>query len=454
MKRAVAVCLLLTACAGPRRDIPTTARVTPPAAWRDTVATDAQVPVRWWTGFGDPVLNGLVDRALTNNSDIATAAARVEEAQAGFAAARGALLPALNADTGGANSRTINAFGQPSAASAGQAELTAAYEIDLFGRLRNASAAARAILLASRYAQDTVRLGVAASVASGYITLRAYDARLTLLHETVATRQQALAAATHRAQAGYSPALERQQAQAEYDGARQQIPAMQLAIRRQEDALSLLLGDSPRAINRGAGLDRLTPSAVGAQIPARVLRQRPDIAQAEQQLVAADRSLDVARAAFLPTIRLSASAGYATSTALPHGYDVYSFGGSVLEPLFQGGRLRAQTDAATARRDQAAFAYRRAALNAFREVEDGLAAVARTDEQTAIARDQVATLSETYRLASNRYRAGYSPYLEQIDAQRALLSAQLALIQVRADRLTAEVSLYQALGGGVTDMKP
>ncbi|MBW8734302.1 MAG: TolC family protein, partial [Asticcacaulis sp.] len=282
MKRTLAACLLLlTACAGPRPDIPDAARVTPPVAWRDTAASDVQVSPQWWTAFGDPVLTGLVDQALANNADIATAAARVEEAQAGFAAARGALLPAVNADTGGANSRTINAFGQPSSATSGQAELTTSYEIDLFGRLRNASAAARATLLATQYARDTVRLGVAASVAQGYITLRAYDARLVVLQETVATRQQALAAAVHRAETGYSPALERQQAQAEYDSARQQIPAMQLAIRRQEDALSLLLGDAPRAIERGADLDHMTPPSVQPDVPARILRQRPDIAQAE-----------------------------------------------------------------------------------------------------------------------------------------------------------------------------
>ena len=287
-------------------------------------------------------------------------------------------------------------------------------------------------------------------MASGYITLRALDARLVLLNDTLITRQEALSAARHRSDTGYSPKLEQQQAQAEYNAAQQLIPVVELAIRRQEDALSVLLGDNPRAIERGMTLGGLAVPSVPVSLPSALLRNRPDIAAAEAQIVAADRSLDVARAAFMPTIRLTASGGYATSDLLPHGYDVFSLGGNIVAPLFQGGRLQAQAGAAASRRDQAAFAYKKAALNAFREVEDSLAAVDRINAQQLILTDQTAALAEAYRLASNRYKAGYSPYLEQIDAQRALLGAQLNLIQAQADHLNAEVNLYQALGGGFT----
>jgi outer membrane protein TolC len=183
-------------------------------------------------------------------------------------------------------------------------------------------------------------------------------------------------------------------------------------------------------------------------LPADLLRRRPDIAQAERTLVAADRSLDSARAAFLPNLSLTGSAGVVLSTALSNPVGVFSLGGSVLAPLFDGGRLRAQADAAAARRDQAAFGYRRAALNAFREVDDSLAGVLRTGEQETALAGQRDALAAALRNAANRYRAGYSSYLDQLDTQRGLLGAELALVQARADRLNAYVGLYQALGGG------
>jgi NodT family efflux transporter outer membrane factor (OMF) lipoprotein len=442
------VCLL-AGCAGPRPDAPVNATVTPPAGWHEPVTTTASINIDWWRSFNDPVLTQLVETALANNTDIAIAAARVEEARYGYQAAEGALLPSLSATTGGAYSRSISAAtARPVTQTAGEADLPLSYEVDLFGRLRNSSKAARATLLASQYARDATRLSVAGAVASGYITLRALDARLVLLNDTLTTRAQALSAARHRADTGYSPKLELQQAQAEYNAAQQLIPVVELAIRRQEDALSLLLGENPRAIPRGMVLGDLAVPVVPASLPSDLLRNRPDIAAAEAQIVAADRSLDVARAAFMPAIRLTASGGYATSDLLPHGYDVFSLGGNIVQPLFQGGRLQAQAGAASSRRDQAAFAYKKAALNAFREVEDSLAAVDQINAQQLILTDQTSALAEAYRLASNRYKAGYSPYLEQIDAQRALLGAQLNLIQAQADHLNAEVGLYQALGGG------
>ncbi len=447
----LSVACVLGACAGPRPDVPVSAKVTPPADWRGPVKAGAPVAADWWRSFNDPVLTQLVETALANNTDIAIAAARVEEARYGYQAAEGALLPSLNASGGGAYSRSISQVtGQPVTQTAGEADLPLSYEADLFGRLRNTSKSARATLQASQYARDATRLSIAGAVASGYITLRALDARLVLLNDTLVTRQEALSAARHRADTGYSPKLELQQAQAEYNAAQQLIPVVELAIRRQEDALSLLLGDNPRTTPRGVVLGELIAPSVPASLPSDLLRNRPDIAAAETQIVAADRSLDVARAAFMPTIRLTASGGYATSDLLPHGYDVFSLGGNIVAPLFQGGRLQAQAGAAGSRRDQAAFAYKKAALNAFREVEDSLAAVDKINAQQLILTDQTVALAEAYRLASNRYRAGYSPYLEQIEAQRALLGAQLNLIQAQSDRLNAEVGLYQALGGGFT----
>lgn len=452
MRRAIIcfIVVLLAACAGPRPDAPPEAAVVVPEEWRDGANGNGQVTATWWQDFGDPVLSKIVERALANNVDIAIAATRVEEARAQFGAARGQLLPSADLLAVGKRDRFLNAFGQSASQTAERAEIDISYDLDLFGRLRNASEAARASLLATQAARDNVKLAVTSSAAAGYIGLRALDARLALVRETVDARTGSLKIAQRRAQSGYATRLELEQAEAELRATEQLVPALQLAIARQENGLSVLLGENPRAIERGVALSNLTTPSVPAMLPSELLRRRPDIEQAEQFIVAADRSLDVARAAFLPSIRLGASGGYVDSTLIGDPVSLFSVGGSVLAPLFEGGRLRAQADAAAARRDQAAYLYRKVALNAFREVEDALAAVQRTSEQEAVLRQQRDALARALVQATNRYRAGYSSYLEQLDAQRGLLSADLSLLQVSNDRLSATVSLFQALGGGWT----
>jgi outer membrane protein TolC len=195
-------------------------------------------------------------------------------------------------------------------------------------------------------------------------------------------------------------------------------------------------------------LERLAVPAVPGGLPSELLRRRPDVAQAEYQLAATDSNLAAVRKRFLPQVRLTGSAGAAFSTLLTDPITIWSVGGSILAPLFEGGRLTAQAQAAGAQRDQAAFSYRRTALTAFREVEDALAAVGLIDAQIVFAQSQRDALAEGLRLATNRYREGYSPYLEQLDAQRGLLGAQLSLIQLRADALSARIQLFQAMGGG------
>jgi NodT family efflux transporter outer membrane factor (OMF) lipoprotein len=441
---------MLAACVGPRPNAPPDATVVAPAEWRDGAGAGGEITAVWWQGFGDPVLTKVVESALANNADIAIAAARVEEARAQFGAARGQLLPSVDSFVGERRERFLNAFGQPALQTAQRAEIDISYDLDLFGRLRNASDAARASLLATQAARDNVKLAVAASAAAGYIGLRALDARLAVVRETVDARAASLRIAQRRAQSGYATRLELEQAEAELHATEQLVPALQLAITRQENGLSLLLGANPRAIERGGTLADLTTPTVPTVVPSELLRRRPDIAQAEQSIVAADRSLDAARAAFLPSIRLGAAGGYVDSTLIADPVGIFSVGGSILAPLFEGGRLRAQADVAAARRDQAAYAYRKVALNSFREVEDALAAVQRTREQEVVLRQQRDALARALLQAMNRYQAGYSSYLEQLDAQRGLLSADLSLVQASNDRMSATVSLFQALGGGWT----
>ena len=445
---SLATALVLSACVGTGPAVPPRATIVPSPAWRTALGSGEPVRADWWQAFDDPVLTQLVERALDNSPDLASAAARIEEARALSRLAQAQLSPLATAGVPASDGRTVTAFGTPATNLGSQPAVQVSYDLDLFGRLRSASAAARAQALSSVGARDAVRLGIASAVASGYITLRALDLRLGVARDTLAARAEGLRIARRRAETGYTSNLELRQAEAEYRSTEQLVPQAELAITRQENALSLLLGDAPTAIPRGRELAELASPAIPAGLPADLLRRRPDLFAAEQALVAADRSLDSARAALLPSLALTGSAGLVLSTALSEPVGVFSLGASVLSPLFDGGRLRAQADASTARRDQAAFTYRRAALVAFREVDDSLAGVLRSGEQATALAGQRDALAGALRNASNRYRAGYSSYLDQLDAQRGLLSAELALVQARADRLVAYVTLYQAMGGG------
>jgi NodT family efflux transporter outer membrane factor (OMF) lipoprotein len=459
MKRTLAFSLLtaLAACAPDKAPVPPQAAIAAPLAWRGgTASGDAAIATDWWKGFGDSALAQAVETALAHNDDIAIAAARVAEARGQFRAAHAQLQPNIGAGAQLSREASINpGFGVPDTQTAGGGAIQISYDLDLFGRLADASEAARAALLASQAAHDNVRLAIAASAASGYIALRALDARLLVLRDTLAARAEELRVAKRRADAGYSSQLDLAQAEAAYRATEPLIPATLLAITRQEDGLSVLLGESPRAIERGGAFDALAISAAPALVPATLLRRRPDIASAEAQLAASDHALDAARDAFMPDVQLAAFGGLIGSNlARGSPFEYWSLGGSILAPIFSAGRLEGQQDVATARRDQAAFAYRKAALGAFREVEDSLAAIQRNEEQERALSAQRDVQEHALRLATNRYRAGYSPYLDQIDAQRSLLSVQLALVQARADRLTALVSLYQSLGGGWSRQPP
>jgi len=447
---AVLVACLACACAGPRPKAPSDAAVEAPASWHATQAKGSEpVDTQWWKQFDDPALDALVEQALARNVDLAIAAARVEEARAQYRFVAAQAGPDVAGLLSGAHQQTVSAFGRALNQTGGQAQVAAAYEVDLFGRLRASSAAAKANLLATAEARDTVRLAVASSTVGGYIGLRMLDARLELLRQTLHTREESLRVATRRADTGYGARLDQRQAEAEYHGAEQAIPATQLAIARQEDALRVLVGAVPGEVLRGQDLMSMhVPGLPDTGVPSGVLRTRPDVAQAEAQLVAADHSLDAARAAFMPRLNLSASVGYADADILSGGIRLFAIGGSVLVPIFQRGKLHAQADAAAARRDQAAWAYRRTVLFAFRDVEDALSAVAYTQQQEAALRAQRDAYAAAFTLARNRYRAGYSPYLEQLDASRNLLLTEVAYLNSRADRLAAMVALYQGLGGG------
>ena len=447
----VLVLSLLAACAGPRPPIPPEAHVEPPQAWRTTIEVPgAELSAAWWNRFDDPGLSRIVAAALADNDDIRIAAARVEELMGQAAFARAQRMPEVDGMVVYQRDRSINpAYGIPQVENVTEPVVSFAFDADLFGRLRSADAATRANLLSTRAAQADVRLLVAASAARGWFTLRSLDARLATLKATLDARAQTLTLVRRRVSVGYAAQLDEAQAEGEYRATEQQIPATELAIRRTEDALSVLLGRNPGAIERGELATTPALPRVPDAIPSALLRRRPDIVEAEERVVAADRALDASRAAFMPDLRLSGDWGHATSTILHnHPVDVFTIGASVLAPIFDAGRLRAQEDAAAARRNQAAFAYRKAALEAFAQVEDALATTQRLHEQLDSLSGQKTALEKTLQVASQRYRSGYSPFLDQLDAQRNLLSVQLAIAQARGDELSAYVTLFQALGGG------
>ena len=444
---AIATSLLVSACAPALRNAPAEASASAPLQWRTQLGVTEPVDAEWWQGFGDPQLSALVEKARANNPDVRLAAARVEEARATERGSRGLLLPTLGAGVDGAARREVSPFGQGQDSLVAQPAFRASYELDLFGKNAARVDAAEAGVAASAANEEAARLSVTAATAAGYITLLALDARLAVLEQTVTARQQALKFARDRAEVGYTSQLELRQAEAEYQATVQLIPQIRAQIDRQENALSVLTGELPGAIERGGTLYGLGLPAPPATLPSELLRRRPDIASAEYRIAAADAQMRVARAQFMPSVNLGATAGLAISDLLADPISIWSLGGSILAPVFQGGRLTAQLDAATAQRDQAAWAYRSTVLNAFREVEDRMTVLANlTQQETALQAQRVA-VADALRHAGNRYRAGYTAYIEQVDAQRALLGVELSLKQIRADELSALVGLYQAVGG-------
>jgi len=446
---ALGLGLSLAACASSLPPAPAGAAVEVPEAWRaDVPGSGEVVDAEWWSAFQDPRLTAVVRRALEANADLAIAEARVREAQAAAAGARAALTPALDIGLGVQDERRLTDLGRVSETLAAQPEVRIAYEVDLWGRLRRADDAARASIQASRDGRDAAALSVAGAAARVYVTLVSLDAQLASARRTLETRTEALALVGRRVEAGYASGLDLAQARADYNGVAQRIPALELAVTRQETALRLLTGTLPGPVERSR-LEDLRLPAIAPGLPSQLLARRPDIAQAESQLIAADAAFAASRAALLPQVGLTAAVGELFVEHLDP-ISVWTLGGSVLAPLFDGGRREAQADAAGARRDQAAWAYRRAALTAFAETEKALDAVSRLSAQEARLRDQRAAAADAASRTARLYAAGHVSHLEQLDTHRRSLEADLTLIQVEEARLNAAISVYQALGGGWT----
>ncbi|MEO3738776.1 efflux transporter outer membrane subunit [Kosakonia sp. WA-90] len=446
----VALTVTLTGCQSAQIE-PAQPTLHIPAAWRSDAGPLSKADRVWWRQFHDNQLNQFVDQALRYNSDVLIARERVNEYQARVYAADSALFPELDAGFSATRARSQSAAtGLPVHSTLYKGNLTASYTVDLWGANRSAARAADASLDAQKAAAAAADLTVATNVATGYLTLLSLDEQLRVTRATLKAREDALQLARHQYETGYTSRLELMQSDSELRATRAQVPVLAHQINQQENALSLLLGRNPGAIARSA-FAGLTPLAVPSQLPSTLLNRRPDIVQAQHQLVAADATLASSQAKLLPSINLTAS-GSVQDDTLPGLLDnplrLWSLGGSILAPLLNRQALNAQVDVSMSQRNQALYTYEKTVRSAFKEVNDSLDAITRLGEQLHELTGQEQVAQETLRIAQNRYRNGYSSYLEVLDAQRTLFSTQLNAVQVKNNLLLAQVDLYRALGGG------
>lgn len=450
-----AAALLLAGCAAKVGPAPQSTLQTP-AQWRtqaESVSVAQAVDKLWWQSFNDPALTALVAAALEGNGDLRIARARVADYRARVAAAHASQLPAVSVTAGPTRTRTLAYNGVPYETNLFAAEFQASYEVDVWGKLASLTDAARAGYAAEQANADAAALSIAATVASGYLNLRGLDAQLELTQATLKLREESRELARRQFEVGYSSRLEWLQAQAEYQAAAEQIPQLERQIFEQENALSLLAGGNPGTVRRGMALADLAPPQVPAGLPSDLLRRRPDIARAGQGVIAANAALAATRDQLLPSFRLTAVGGLQStvfSDLLKDPTHLWRLTGGLAAPLFDGGRVQAQTDSAAAQRDQSLYTYENAVRTALAETDNSLGALQRLREQAVQNDARRATAAETLRIARNRYRNGYASYIEELDAQRTLYSADVQRLQLKTRILTASVDLYRALGGGWT----
>ncbi|HET6943314.1 MAG TPA: efflux transporter outer membrane subunit [Sphingomicrobium sp.] len=435
-----------------------------PAAYRSAGPQAAALLTRdhWWTAYGDRHLDVLVDEALANNRDLRIATARVDEFSAILAGTKSQGLPQIGYGLSGSRARAseekIPPIVDPKSTTF-SALLSASWEIDLWGRIRRETEAARANLLASEEGRRGVTLTLISSVIISYITLLDLDEQLRVSEATVAGRAKSVDVFEKRLAAGWVSEFEMAQVRGEYESAVASVPPVRQAIAVQENALSVLVGRNPGPIQRATPqeLAAFHQLNVPAGIPSELLIRRPDILQAEQQLIASNALIGAARALYFPRITLTGLFGFASGSLgnlFSGPANTWSFTGDVAGPIYTGGGITAAVDQAEARREQSLANYELVIQNAFRDVDDSLVAVREAAEfREAIGR-RVATLRRGVELANERYENGYSDYLEVLDTERSLFSAELQYASARGDYQRALVSLYRALGGDWTTLPP
>jgi outer membrane protein, multidrug efflux system len=457
--RAIAALLLLASlfgCAvGPDYRRPS---IDAPSAWLlAEPEAKSLADTTWWEQFGDPVLNELIASALKENKDLRIAAARVEEFVGRYGMTRAALFPQAGASGIGQRKSTTDYSNPPRSLTTDnpyndfQAFLSASWEIDIWGRLRRSTEAARADLLSTEESRKGVILMVVTAVATAYVDLCHLDKQLEIAERTAKSREDSFELFKLRFDRGLISELELRQVESQYQSALATIPLLQKFIGQQENGLNVLLGRNPGLIPRGRHLDSLVLPAVPAGLPSQLLDRRPDVRQAEQNLIAANARIGVAKALYFPTISLTGSYGV-ESTDLSNLFTgparMWSYAVPVTVPVFTAGAIAGQVRAAEAVREQNLVRYRQVIQQAFREIEDALIDQHKSREQLTIQKRQVEALSSYASLATLRYENGYTSYLEVLDAERSLFNAELAYAQTQGVLFRALVNLYKSMGGG------
>lgn len=413
-------------------------------------ASFADLP--WWQVFQDPQLQDLIRTALKQNYDLQIATERINAARAQVAITRSSLFPQVSGE-----GNFVGGKSQFFPLKANLLELAAdvSFQLDFFGQLRRATEAARAQLLATENGQRTVTLTLVSDVASAYFSLLQLDLELQITKDTVETQEGSVRLTSLRLDHGVATKLDVLQAQQVLDTANAQLPDLERQIGQEEDAINILLGNYPGPVKRGLKLpEQFIPPEVPPGLPSSLLARRPDIRQAEQLLVAANAQIGVAKAAFFPQISLTGSGGGAFgrsssfSSLMGSQTAIWSYGASVSQPIFTGGALTGGLHLAESQHEQALTAYKQAIQRAFGDVSDALIGYQELREVRVQQQQVVADLAESVRLSVMRYRGGTTTYLEVLDGQRSLFTAELTLAQARGNEYQSLVQLYRALGGG------
>ncbi|HEY2865152.1 MAG TPA: efflux transporter outer membrane subunit [Casimicrobiaceae bacterium] len=433
-----------------------------PDQWRIDYPKTAEVAnTRWWEQFGDPELNDLIQTALRDNHDVRVAAARVDQFIGQLVATRSQLFPQIGYGAGASRFRSSREGlpalppGVDNYFTLYEASLGASWQLDLFGRVRRLSEAARAQVYASEQAKRGVVLSLVAGVASSYILLRGLDSQLEIAQATARNFAETKRIFDARFKAGIVSRTEVSQITSQYQQALAAIPGIRQQIAAQENMICVLLGRNPGPIARGRTIHDLLTPLIPADLPSTLLERRPDILQAEQNLIAANANVGAAQALYFPSLSLTGALGTASTAFgafLTGPASAWLIGASLAGPIFTAGGIEGQVGAAEAQQRQAVEFYKQTIINAFRETNDALTGSQETGEQVAEQVKRVQALREYARLSHLRFEKGVSSYLEVLIADNELFAAELVSVQMLANRYTQLVNVYQAMGGGWVDL--